>query len=248
MKKLILAASLLIALGASAQDKERSEKWKEHKKEWESHSMPMMMHTIGVDFQKFDGLNSRIAESTGLEQLPGYTATVSLGALKSYKQFVHDFEIMAGTSLSGDNKNEMHSVIRYYGAAIDFGYDVLKNERLMLYPFAGVNYQKYQARLYRDNSNVNFDNYLGSPTVQNNTRPTDLTNNFFNYRAGLGFNAMSPMGMGIGLRAAYTGSFNERTWKSGHESDLAGAPSDRLSKFSVSLVFTGMPMMGMHHK
>lgn len=208
---------------------------------------PILYRSLGVSFQKFDGLNSRIATRPEFKTLRDYTATLEVGSVRVFKRFVSDFILTAGSSMSGDREKKS-STLRYLGVGIDFGYDLIKNENIMLYPLVGIGGQNYQARFYKDNSLVNFNDVLQSSATQNNIRPVDFKNAFFNYRLGLGFavrSAKHPYSS-IGLRVGYNGSFKDKAWKSSDNQTLAGAPVDKLSQFNVALVFTSMPRFMKH--
>ena len=88
--------------------------------------------------------------------------------------------------------DEKSSTIRYYSISADIGYDLLKSERLMLYPLAGIGFQKYQAIFYKDYSTVLFDDVLESTEVQNSIKSVRFNNPFFVYRVGFGFSVTSP--------------------------------------------------------
>ena len=199
----------------------------------------MMSHGIGISFQKFDGLNDRIAGLPQYKTLRDYTGTLQLGFLKERNRLISEMGLIAGSSMSGD-RDEKSSTIRFLGINVNIGYDVVPNNRIMLYPFVGLGYEMYQARFFKDNSSVAFNDVLQSPTVQNNIRPVDFKNGFFTYRAGFGVLLSSPKNNhgSIGLQAGYTGSFNSRTWRSSHNQSLLNAPEDNLSRFFVALIFS----------
>ena len=203
---------------------------------------PMFMRGIGISFQKFDGLNSRIANRPEYKQLRDYAGTLDMGWMTVNKRFVQVMDLTLGSSMSGDREKKS-STIRYAGAGLDFGYDVIKKDMIMLYPMIGIGAQGYQARFFRDNSSVLFTDVLTSPTVQNNIRPVAFTNFFLTYRLGLGFAVKSAKypSSSMGVKLGYTGSFKDKAWKSSDNQTLAGAPTDGLSQFSASLLFTSMP-------
>lgn len=205
---------------------------------------PMITRSLGGSFQKFDGLNSRVAGLPQFKPLKEYTATLGLGWMKERKRVVSAGGITVGSSMSGD-KDERSSTIRYIGLNADLGYDVISAERVMLYPLVGLGFQHYQAIFYKDNSAVPFDDVLSSPTVQNNIRSVRFNNSFFVYRAGIGFNVKSPKNPAnsIGLQAGYTGSFKDQSWKSNENQALGNAPKDNIGQFFVSLVLTSQPWM-----
>jgi len=204
---------------------------------------PMASFTIGGSFQQFDGLNSRIAGVPQYKQLKDHAATLGIGWLKERNRVISNGGITIGSSMGGDN-DEKSSTIRYYSITADIGYDVLKSERTMLYPFAGLGFQKYQAIFYKDNSAVLFDDVLQSTEVQNSIRSVRFNNPFFVYRLGFGFSLKSPKypSCSIGIQAGYTGSFITNSWKSSENQSLGKAPQDKVSQFFVGLVLTSRPM------
>ena len=152
---------------------------------------------------------------------------------------------MGGSSMSGD-RDKRSSTIRYLGVGAEIGYDFIKSEQIAVYPLAGLGYQKYQARFFKDNSSVNFNDVLQSSAVQNSIKPLELKNGFFNYRLGLGIAARSVKHQcSIGIQAMYTGSFSDHAWRSNQDQTLANAPEDNLSQIYAGLVFTCRPFFMM---
>ena len=147
--------------------------------------IPMFSHAIGGSFQQFDGLNSRIANLPQYKQLKGYTATLGIGWLKERNRLISAGGLSIGSSMSGDH-DKKSSTIRYFALNMDIGYDLLKSEKIMLTPLAGLGFQKYQAIFYKDNSAVDFDDVLESPTVQHNISSVRFNNSFVVYRFGIG--------------------------------------------------------------
>lgn len=200
---------------------------------------PMLLRGLGISFQSFDGLNSRVANRPEYKQLKDYAGTIELGSMKVYKRFISDFDLIAASSMSGD-RDRKSSTLRYAGVGIDFGYDLIPDNRIMLYPMAGVGFQGFMARFYRDNSQVPFDLVLASSGVQNDIRPVSFTNSFFTYRLGLGVSIKSPRNpsSSFGIHARYTGSFKDKAWKSSDGQELGNAPRDGVSQFQVALILT----------
>lgn len=233
MKRIILFFLSSLAITANAQPNT--------KKDYE---LPMVMRGIGVSFQKFDGLNSRIANLPQYKQLKDHAGTLDLGFMKVHNRFISEIDFSAGSSMSGD-RDKKSSTIRYLGAGIDLGYDVIPGEKFLLYPLVGLGCQRYQARFYKDNSAIPFDVVLVSSAAQNDIRPVDFINSFFTYRLGFGFAIKPPKESSciFGIQAGYTGSFKDRSWKSSDNQELAGAPVDGISQFHVSLTMANLPMM-----
>lgn len=203
---------------------------------------PMFTRGIGVSFQAFDGLNSRIANRPEYKKLRDATGTLSLGCMKIYKGFTSNVDVIAGSSMSGD-RDRKSSTIRYLGAGFEFGYDVIPSKKIILAPLAGIGVQAYQARFFKDNAAVPFDLVLNSSDVQNGIRPVDFINTFFVYRLGFALATVKTKDPSctFGLQARYIGSFKNKAWKSADNQELAGAPTDKISQFQVSLVTSGMP-------
>jgi Outer membrane protein beta-barrel domain len=208
---------------------------------------PEMSRGAGISFQKFDGLNNRIANFPQYKQIRDATGVLQLGWFKENHQFISQINLMAGSSMSGD-RDTRSSTIRYLGAGVDIGYDFIKSDKVALYPLVGLGYQAYQARFFRDNSGVDFNTVLSSTTVQNSIKSLDLTNGFFNYRLGAGIAATSAKHhASIGIQALYTGGFQDRAWRSSQDQTLSNAPVDKLSQVYVGLVLTCSPFFMMKH-
>ena len=230
MKLLFSTVMIGFALAANAQQ------------DGKTRFMPMATRTIGISFQKFDGLNSRIANLPQFKELRDYTGVLGLGWLKERNRVVATGNLMAGSSLSGD-RDKRSSTIRYLGIDANIGYDVLAKGLAMLYPLAGIGVQGYQAIFYKDNSAVAFNDVLTSPVIQNNIRSVRFTNVFVVYKLGVGFSLRSPKNPAnsIGLLAGYTGSFKKNDWKSNEYQTLSGAPEDKVSQVFIGVVLTSRP-------
>ena len=243
MKIIIASLFLVIALSSAAQRENRHKKFDKEKME---KYLPAITRSLGGSFQQFDGLNGRVANLPQYKQLKDYAATLGLGWFKEQNRFISEAGITIGSSMSGD-RDEKSSTIRYIGFNADLGYDLLKSEKITLYPLVGLGFQKYQAIFYKDNSVVNFNDVLTSPAVQNSISSVKFTNGFLVYRAGLGIAFKSPKypGNSIGLQAGYTGSFRKNDWRSNEGQTLGNAPEDRISQFYISLILTSKPWMMM---
>ncbi|MEP7163118.1 MAG: hypothetical protein ABI741_00410 [Ferruginibacter sp.] len=230
MKSIIVILLSTISLSLIAQEKS-----KDHKNDY----MPIMTRGIGASFQKFDGLNNRLAGFPQYETLKNHMWTLSLGSMHVRKNFISQLTVTGGSSLSGD-RDKKSSALRFLSGGLDFGYDVIPAEKVMLYPLIGIGAETYHAIFYKDNSAVAFNDVLLFPDVQNSIRSVKFMNTFITYRLGLGIALKSPKHSGtIGIQAGYTGSFKDKAWKSSENQTLNAAPVDDLSRFSVSLVFGG---------
>lgn len=211
--------------------------------------MPYMMHGIGASFQEFDGLNDRVGAFPQYKELRNNMGTLQLGWLKERNRIISAGSFMLGSSMSGD-RDERSSTIRFFGFSADLGYNVLNSERLMLYPMLGLGYEKYQAKFFKDNSGVDFNDVLESPAVQNSLRPVDFKNSFLTYRAGAGVSLKSPKNPGhsIGLHAGYVGSFKDQSWRTNENQELMNSPEDGIGRIYVSLVFLTQPRFMKHKK
>ncbi|HRP56995.1 hypothetical protein [Agriterribacter sp.] len=239
----IIITFLLFAIALPSLGQQENEGNENNRKKMEQF-LPSVTRSIGGSFQQFDGLNARVANLPQFEPLKGYTATLGLGWMKEKNRFISDMGVTAGSSLSR-HRNEKSSTVRYIGFNANAGYDVLKDERITLYPLAGIGFQAYQSVFYKDNSAVDFNDVLQSPVVENSIHPVKFHNGFWVYRAGLGLSFTSPKhpSGSIGLQAGYTGSFQKRAWRSKNNQSLRNAPRDRISQFYIGLVLTSRPWM-----
>lgn len=219
---------------------------KKFDKEKMAQYMPSITRSIGVGFQSFDGLNGRVADLPQYTQLKDYAFTLGLGWFKEMNRVISDAGFTVGSSMSR-KKDEKSSTIRNIGFNANIGYDVVKSEKITLYPLVGLGAQAYQAVFYKDNSGVDFDDVLESPAVENSITPVKFNNAFFVYRAGIGVMFKSPKcpSSSIGLQAGYTGSFRKNAWRSTAGQSLGNAPRDRISQFYVTLVLASKPWMMM---
>jgi hypothetical protein len=242
MKKLILPVLLFISLSTFAQtDNETTN---------ESPVNQILTHGVGFSYQEFNGLNGRIANFPQYKKLRNHTGTLQIGLLKERKGLMSGLGFGVGSSMSGD-RDKKSSTIRFFGFSADIGYNFSKNQRVMIYPLVGLGVERYQARFFKDNSGVQFNDVLANVGEQNNIRPVDFTNTFFNYRAGFGLilrSARKPT-HSIGLQAGYTGSFKDKAWRSQNDQVLANSPEDKLSRFyaTLSLNMHGFTRKKYHH-
>ena len=243
MKIIIISFFMAIVLPSFAQQENNQFM---HNKTKMARYLPSVTRSLGGSFQQFSGLNARVANLPQYEHLKGYTPTLGLGWMKEKNRLISDMGLTLGSSLSR-HRNEKSSTIRYIGFNANAGYDVLKNEKITLYPLAGIGFQAYQAIFYKDNSDVDFNDILSSPAIQNSTNPVKFNNSFWVYRAGAGVSFTSPKypSSSIGLQAGYTGSFQKSAWRSKENQSLRNAPKDRISQFYISLILTSKPWMMM---
>jgi len=234
MKFVISVLLLGIALSSNAQHDMQHDK--------KDKTLPLITRSLGVSFQKFDGLNARVAGLPQYKQLKNYAATLGLGWLKEKNHLISAGGVTLGSSMSGDH-DKKSSTIRYFGVNADIGYDVLKSDKVMLYPLAGLGFQGYQAIFYKDNSAVPFNDVLQSPTVQNSISSVRFNNSFLLYRFGLGvsFKSAKNPSNSVGIQAGYQGSFKKRAWRSNENQTLGNAPEDKISQFFISLVLISKP-------
>jgi hypothetical protein len=228
MKKLILPVLLFISLSTLAQsDTEVSN---------EAPINQIFTHGIGFSYQEFNGLNGRIANFSQYKKLRNHTGTLQLGWLKERKGLISGLGFGVGSSMSGD-RDKKSSTIRFFGFSADIGYNFSKNQRVMIYPLVGLGVERFQARFFKDNSAVPFDDVLSDVAEQASIRPVDFTNTFFNYRAGFGLILRSGKNPNhsIGLQAGYTGSFKDKAWRTQNDQVLANSPEDKLSRFYATL-------------
>lgn len=229
MKITLLSLAILITLASAGQNN----------KKWHSGKMTTLQGA-GISFLQFSGLNSRIAAYPQYKALREQMGTLSLGSRNINRQFISEFTLTGASSMSG-NRNKKSSTIRSLGAQMNLGYDIIRSEKLMLYPLAGIGLEGYQVKFYKDNSTVNFNDVLNSSSTRQSISAVKFTNSFLTYNLGLGFSFKPAKCNGtIGIQASYTGSFKDRAWKGGDRQELANAPTDRLSRFQIGLVLSNM--------
>ena len=196
-----------------------------------------LFHSHGISFQNFGHLNNRIKAYPQYEQLKNTTGTLQFGIFTVYKKIVIGYSGNFGSSLSGD-KNKKSSSINFSGAAIDFGYNIIKTDRVSLFPFAGLGYEKFKASFNKDISTIAFDSVLASNNVRQSTQGLEFTNAFAVYRLGFAafITSKKHPQNSFGLHLGYTGSFKEKDWKINNVQSLFNSPTDKLSKIFASII------------
>lgn len=242
MKTIMLAVLSVFTLSAMAQEKTyktTTSKWDKMKS-----YMPVMTRGIGLTFVDFNRLNNRIDGFPQYNPLKSHIWTLSAGSMHVQNNFISQFTVTGGSSLSG-NPDKKSSTLRTVGGGIDFGYDLIPSKAVMVYPLVGVGAETYRAVYFKDVNAVDFDDVANSPTLQNSIRKVKFNNSFLTYRLGLGVAFNSPKDHGsIGIQAGYVAGFQEERWRSAEYQNLDNSPKDGLHRFNVSLVFTGGKMMG----
>jgi opacity protein-like surface antigen len=190
-------------------------------------------------------LNARVANLPQYTQLKDFSPTIGLGWLQEYKNVVTNANLTLASTMTG-HRDEKSSTVRYIAVNADIGYDVIKGDRIMLYPMVGLGLQKYQALFYRDNSTVNFNDVLVSPTLENAISAVKFKNGYAVYRGGIGFAIKAPKyPVAIGIQAGYIGSFKKNQWRTNEDQNLLNSPEDKISQFYVSLILMSKPWMRM---
>ncbi|MBK8495699.1 MAG: hypothetical protein IPL50_12280 [Chitinophagaceae bacterium] len=108
---------------------------------WQAGNMTSI-HGIGVSFQQFSGLNSRVAGNPQFKTLRDYMGTISLGS-RGKQNFISDLTITGANSMSG-NRSKKSSTLRSLAAGISLGYDLIPSEKFMLYPMVGIGIEGFR--------------------------------------------------------------------------------------------------------
>jgi len=197
----------------------------------------MFYHSHGISFQKFENLNNRISAYPQFEQTKNSTGTLNFGTFAERNRLITGFSINAGSSLSGD-RDKKSSALSFHGLSADVGYNLLKDSRVSLYPFAGLGYETYKVKYNRDVSSIPFDSVLQSNNFQQQAENLVFNNSFLIYRLGMGVSIASKKHIqnSLGLQLDYTGGFKENDWKINKSQSLLNSPKDKLSKLTVSIL------------
>ena len=196
-----------------------------------------LFHSHGFSFQKFENLNTRIKAFPQYEQLKKTTGTLQFGLFTEYDKIIVGYSGNFGSSLSGD-KNKKSSATKFLGGLIDVGYSIFKTERISIFPYAGLGYERFKAVFNKDISAIAFDSVLVSNSVRQNTEQLIFTNAFAVYRVGVGTFVTSkkyPQNS-VGLQVGYSGSFGENDWKINNTQTVFNSPKDKLSKISACIL------------
>jgi hypothetical protein len=194
---------------------------------------------FGYHRQSFDGINTRIQNRPEYEKLEANIFSFSLGHSVEHKKVLLNTNILFGSSLNG-NIDKRSSSVSMLDIGVNLGYNFSNNQKIRVYPFAGVSYNVYMSKLNKDVSAIPFDSVLQSNAVQQRTEPLTFTNGFFCYQGGIGIDFVKQKNgymRTIGIKASYTGSFSRETWRINETQLLQNAPSDKISQFNISLQF-----------
>ncbi len=194
---------------------------------------------FGYHHQSFDGLKNRLTNRPEYEKPGSSIFSFNAGWNVERNHFLFDANFIFGNSFTGD-ADKRSSSLGLFGSGLLLGYNFLKNQHLRFYPFAGLSYHAYIAKLNKDISAIPFDSVLQSNAVQQRTEPLTFTNGFLGYQAGFGIDFMKLKRnylRSIGIRASYSGSFTREIWRINETQLLQNAPSDKVKQFNVSLQF-----------
>ncbi len=197
-----------------------------------------LFHSHGVSFQKFEGFRQRLAATPQLELPKNSVGTLAFGFFAERGRLISIYSFNGGSSLNGDPEKKSTST-SFLGFSADFGYDLLKNTQLALYPFAGLGFDRFQLTFQKDASAVPFDSVLLSPNVQPQTVKREFSNDAMVYRLGLGFLYTSKKNVrnSVGAQLGYSGSFKATEWVMNETQILQNSPTDKLSRVAAHLVF-----------
>jgi len=187
--------------------------------------------------QNFDKLNNRLAQRPEYEQLKDlFQAGITFGWASETNKVITDFHFSFYGGTKGD-KEKKSSRLLSQDISLLLGYNFSKNENIRFYPFAGIGYQSFQAKLNRDLSAIPFDSVLASSSTLQRTSSANLSNGFFTYKLGMGIDFLNKKDhrIGLGIRAGYVGSFTRREWRINEDQVLFNAPKDHLSGWFISL-------------
>jgi hypothetical protein len=228
MKRILLAALLIISITAQAQ----------HHKKRPVGSTASMYFGMGAAGQSFSQLNSRIAARPELQPLRKTQGMFYLGFAKERKNVLFDFNFGVGSSLSGDAERKS-SNISMFTSSINIGYNFSNNKNIRVYPFIGIGGETFMAKFFRDVSAIPFDSVLQNTSWQQRTAPSKFTSNFFTYKLGFAVDFLNKNNphYAIGLKVGYTGGFKDVSWRVNDNQVLANAPVDRLSGWFASIQF-----------
>lgn len=205
-----------------------------------SDSVRLFFHYgFGYHNQSFNGLNNRIANRPEYEKLGSSIVSINAGWNIERHHVMLNSNFVFGNSLTGD-ANKRSSSLSLFGIELNLGYNFSRNQNIRIYPFAGISYNAYLARLNKDVSSIPFDSVLQSNAVQQRTEPVTFTNGLLCYQAGFAVDFIKQRGRyirSIGIRASYGGSFTGETWRINETQLLQNAPSDKVKQFNVSLQF-----------
>lgn len=194
---------------------------------------------FGYHHQSFDGLKSRLLNRSEYQKPGSSMFSFNAGWNIERKHFLFDLNFVFANSFTGD-ADKRSSSLGLFGTGLHLGYNFCNSQRLRIYPFAGLSYNTYVAKLNKDVSSIPFDSVLQSNAVQQRTEPLDFTNGFLCYQAGIGIDLMKLKGnylRSIGIRASYSGGFSNETWRINETQLLQNGPVDKVSQFNVSLQF-----------
>ena len=195
-------------------------------------------HSHGISFQKFENLNNRIAAYPQYEQAKNSIGTLQFGMISERNKLVTSFNFNAGSSFSGDREKKSSNT-RFLGLSADVGYNLLKSNRVSIFPFAGLGYENYTMTFNKNVSSVPFDSVLQSNNFQQRVENVVFNNSFFVYRLGFGIFVSSKKHVqnSLGFQLGYTGGFGEQEWKINKTQTLLNGPKDELSKLWASILF-----------
>lgn len=194
---------------------------------------------LGYHHQTFNGINSRITSRPEYEKLGSNLFSFNAGWNVERKHLLVDVNFVFGNSFTGDI-DKRSSSMSLFGVDLSLGYNFSTNRSIRIYPFAGLSYNTYLARFNKDVSGISFDSVLQSDAVQQRTEPVTFANGLLCYQAGFGIDFMKQKRRylrRIGIRASYSGSFSDETWRINETQLLENAPSDKVKQFNVSLQF-----------
>lgn len=240
MKNLSFLLLMLLQLSAV-----RAQENKKYPKEIGDSTVTFGYVSVGYVHNNFEKLNNVVKATSGLyETVPTQLYSFGLGWVTEHKKskIISVFDFFINNSFTG-NRDKKSTNLLNLSANLNIGYNFSKKDNYRLYPYAGVGFNYFKAKLHKDVSGVDFTSVLTNPTTLQSIEPVSVTNNFLNYNVGFGFDLFSKKKDkkdAFGIFVSYQGGFTQRSWKSKDNQTLANAPSDKLGLFTIGLRVGGL--------
>jgi hypothetical protein len=178
----------------------------------------------GIRMLSLDGLNEGLSQN-GQIKVGDMAYWCHIGERYTYRKAVINIGIEG--LISSNGKSERKSVLTSWGPSMEVGYNILKTDKMDLYPYTGIYWSFVSFGTSRQHEGTSFSAVYSQPLADRIFRHQEFDMAFgLSYRLNTGHN-------GIGIRTAYRPCVFQSKWK--HAGKKVDFPSTDMRGWDVGV-------------